>query len=70
MTIDNNSFTGRNIRSWLYFTTLPPGQHEGLVITNNRIPPSTYGVFSSVAAALTWSTYVLSGQLAGNVVVQ
>lgn len=67
MTFDSNVFNGKNIGSWLYFTTKPP--HESMIITNNTIPPSKYGVFSSVGAALTWSTYVLSGSLTNNVVV-
>lgn len=67
--IDGNTFAGKNIGSWLYFTTLP--QHENMVITNNAVPVSKYGVFSNVGAqAATWAKFVLSGQLANNVITQ
>jgi hypothetical protein len=75
-TIDANTFEGTRMSSQIYF--YGKGVNDGLVVTNNRWPSSTYGIFGEGAGVglnpatgrpKAWDLHVTNGTLSGNVTV-
>jgi hypothetical protein len=66
LTIDNNTFEGQNLGSWLYFAGAP--KSVNLNVTNNRVPFTYYGVIGDGCApgASSWEAYVASGSCMNN----
>lgn len=73
ITINHNAFAAKNVGSAVYLSGQPKALD--LNITNNTLPPSTYGVMGASCAPAgindmhgsAWTTFVQSGQLKGNI---